>query len=356
MGWFWADTAPVAPHPVPRGNAGPPVRLASPSLKFLSNNVQPSCPMHKPSTTASSRLPTSPSTPQGACPYVPPDTPLPASSTSPPEKQGFLSRLNPLNNMFSELDNSRAEHQSQDLPLSREPSTIPKGDGSLWEYPSPQQMYNAMLRKGYTDTPADAVESMVSIHNFLNEGAWAEIMGWERRFSRGLAEGYKVCKRGEENANGALGVDPDDPFDTTTWTAADVPPPKLLRFTGRPTEPTPKSQILQWMGWAWPAKFETAPPFDRHDWYVERCGEKGCEEVRYVIDYYEGAPEPTGEPVFFLDVRPAVDTPRAAAERTIRWGTDVWWKATGGVVRELRKMEVERKKREGAEGEKRSYN
>jgi hypothetical protein len=32
MGWFWADTAPsapvaaVAPHPMPRGNAEPPVR------------------------------------------------------------------------------------------------------------------------------------------------------------------------------------------------------------------------------------------------------------------------------------------------------------------------------------------
>jgi hypothetical protein len=35
MGWFWADTAPsahvavapVAPHPMPRGNAEPPVCL-----------------------------------------------------------------------------------------------------------------------------------------------------------------------------------------------------------------------------------------------------------------------------------------------------------------------------------------
>jgi len=250
-----------------------------------------------------------------------------------------------------DLSNRPAENQSQALPLSREPSTIPKGDGSLWEYPSPQQMYNAMLRKGYTDTPVDAVESMVSIHNFLNEGAWAEIMGWERRFSRGLAEGYRVCKRGEENANEALGVSPEDPFDTTTWTTANVPPPKLLRFTGRPNEPTPKSQILQWLGWAWPAKFETAPPFDRHDWFVQRCGENGCEEVRYVIDYYEGAPEPSGEPVFYLDVRPAIDGPRSAAERTIRWGTDVWWRASGGVVRELKKVEQERKK---AEEEKRA--
>lgn len=241
-----------------------------------------------------------------------------------------------------DLSNKRAEHQSQDLPLTREASTIPKGDGSLWEYPSPQQMYNAMLRKGYTDTPADAVESMVAVHNFLNEGAWAEILGWERRFSSGLAEGYRICKRGEENANAAMEI--DDPFDTT-WKSKDVPPPKLLHFTGRPGDMTPKSQIMLWLAWAAPGTFTRNPPFDRHDWFVRRYGKDGTsEEVRYVIDYYEGDPEPTGEPVFYLDVRPAVDGPRSAAERMVRWGTDVWWRATGGVVREVKIAEAARKK------------
>lgn len=244
-----------------------------------------------------------------------------------------------------DLSNSRASEQKQDLPLSREASTIPKEDGSLWEYPSPQQMYNAMLRKGYTDTPVDAVESMVSIHNFLNEGAWAEVVGWERRFSRGLAEGYRICKRGEENANAMIGQ--DEPL-STAWTDKEIPPPKLLRFTGRPGDMTPKSQILQWLGAAWPSRFGTAPPFDRHDWFVQRCGPNGCQEVRYVIDYYEGDPEPSGEPVFFLDVRPAVDGPRSAAERVVRWGTEMWWTASGGVVREVQKMEAERKAKEDA--------
>lgn len=73
----------------------------------------------------------------------------------------------------------------------------------------------------------------------------------------------------------------------------------------------------------------TEPPFDRHDWYVSRkVGGKEA-EVRYVIDYYSGEPEPTGEPVFYLDVRPAV-TPTQAVERLMRWGGDVWWRATGG--------------------------
>ena len=52
-------------------------------------------------------------------------------------------------------------------------------------------------------------------------------------------------------------------------------------------------------------------------------------EIRYVIDYYSGEPEPTGEPVFYLDIRPAIDSPSAAVERMMRWGGDVWLRASG---------------------------
>ena len=77
----------------------------------------------------------------------------------------------------------------------------------------------------------------------------------------------------------------------------------------------------------------TEPPFDRHDWYVSRVHNGQEQQVRYVIDYYSGEPEVTGEPVFYLDVRPAA-TPKGAAERMIRWGTDVWWRGMGGDRRE----------------------
>lgn len=53
-----------------------------------------------------------------------------------------------------------------------------------------------------------------------------------------------------------------------------------------------------------------------------------------MIDYYSGPPEPTGEPVFFLDVRPAVDGPVTACERLIRSGCDLWFRGTGTKVRE----------------------
>jgi cytochrome c heme-lyase len=50
--------------------------------------------------------------------------------------------------------------------------------------------------------------------------------------------------------------------------------PTLLRFLGRPDTLSPAARMRSWLG---------GPlPFDRHDWYVDRCGS----EVRYVIDFY----------------------------------------------------------------------
>ncbi len=80
--------------------------------------------------------------------------------------------------------------------------------------------------------------------------------------------------------------------------------------------------------------FSTEPPFDRHDWYVSRTLPDGrVQERRYVIDYYGGGVQDTGEPVFYLDIRPALDTPSAAVERAMRWGGDVWHRASGGAAR-----------------------
>lgn len=240
-----------------------------------------------------------------------------------------------MNYMPKNISNERSASQTVSLPLDREPSTIPRGDGSgTWEYPSPQQMYNAMLRKGYTDTEAEAVPAMVSVHNFLNEGAWAEIADWEARFSGGLKRGWEISKRGEENAPVILEtLRRLERLKATSGTESKDP--SLVRFMGRPEEPTPKARIMQFMGWMWPSQYGAEPPFDRHDWFVRRVAPDGEErEIRYVIDYYSGPPEPTGEPVFYLDVRPAVDGPTAAAERLLRWGGDVWWRASGGSVRE----------------------
>lgn len=272
---------------------------------------------------------TKPSSRTGTCPVN-----HGQASAPPASSPSYVSKLNPLNYMPSFISNTREfdEHQAVSLPLEREPSTIPRGDGAgNWEYPSPQQMYNAMLRKGYTDTPAEHVEAMVSVHNFLNEGAWEEIREWERRFGSGLMKGWEESRRGEEGAalNAMLQSIRDDGKTDMSLE------PRLTRFMGRPNERTPKARMLAFMAKIYPSEFPDNPPFDRHDWFVERRQPDGSsKEIRYVIDYYSGPPEPNGEPVFYLDVRPAVDGPVSACERMMRWGGDVWWRASGGSVRE----------------------
>ncbi|KAI8871158.1 cytochrome c and c1 heme-lyase [Ramicandelaber brevisporus] len=200
------------------------------------------------------------------------------------------STLDPRNFMPSDLANQPQANQAIELPTERTVSSIPRvidpsesaavaaaGAGSgyaasaedtNWVYPSPQQFYNALVRKGW-ETPEEHVEMMVQIHNFLNEGCWDEVVQWERRFH------------------------PQDSEDV-----------KLLRLQGRPRDLSPKAWFM--------STFMGAPrPFDRHDWFVDRNGKT----VRYVIDYYEGEPEAPGVPVFHVDVRPAVDDPTSAWDR-----------------------------------------
>ncbi|THH30724.1 hypothetical protein EUX98_g3459 [Antrodiella citrinella] len=159
------------------------------------------------------------------------------------------------------LSQAPAENQTADLPVDREVSSIPRDSSAKWEYPSPQQFYNALVRKGW-ETPEEHVETMVQIHNFLNEQAWLEILKWEKK------------------------VNPAED-------------PQLARFKGRPGEISPKARFWLFAGWLLPSRFNSEPPFDRHDWIVKR-GQTG-EEVRYVIDYYSAPPEPDGSPVFSLD-------------------------------------------------------
>lgn len=208
---------------------------------------------------SASPRPAPPSNNESACPvkrspnspfYAPSNdatAPPPAAEAS-PSGGAAASRMNPLNYMFSFISQERAPNQTVDLPVEREISSIPRADGAEgnWEYPSPQQMYNAMLRKGYTDTPQDAVESMVAVHNFLNEGAWTEIVEWEQIFARGLKSGWDRCRLGNENLSMQLARE---------RLASDEEQPSLIRFQGRPRDLSPKARVLQALGWLYPAKY-----------------------------------------------------------------------------------------------------
>lgn len=180
----------------------------------------------------------------------------------------------------------RRAGQTVNLSTTRSLSRIPKGDytprhqlmtdddkGSEksrnWIYPSEQQYFNAMRRKGY-NPKEEEVGSILAIHNVVNERSWSEIHRWE-------------LFRGNRN-------------------------PRLIRFLGKPKELSPKAKFLTFIG--------RAPPFDRHDWIVDRDGQ----EVRYVIDFYEiDSPrknqEKGGNVPIHIDVRPALDSFGAVVDR-----------------------------------------
>lgn len=104
----------------------------------------------------------------------------------------------------------------QKVPIStaRVQSNIPKGGtDSTWLYPSPQMFLNALARKHKADdvTEHDA-ESMVAIHNNMNERTWNALLKWEERHRSTCAD------------------------------------PRLLRFRGRPDELSPKARLLSMFG------------------------------------------------------------------------------------------------------------
>ncbi|KAG8931218.1 holocytochrome c synthase [Tulasnella sp. 417] len=238
-----------------------------------SGSPPPGCPMHQ----------------KEAAP--PAAAKCPVQHDAPSESSG----LNPHNNMPNDLTHMPSPGQTMALPTERVTSSIPRpsspeedqaGSGR-WEYPSPQQFYNALVRKGW-ETPEEHVETMVEIHNFLNEEAWNEVLKWEKR-----------------------------------WSGSDETP-ELARLHGKPGQLSPKARMHLSLAWLLPSKFSNEPPFDRHDWVIRRPATG--EEVRYVIDYYSAPDNPDGSPVFSLDVRPALDSLGSVTQR-ISVATEEAWKS-----------------------------
>ena len=105
-----------------------------------------------------------------------------SSSASPAQCPTQPDALDPRNHIPT-LTQERVLSQTMDLPTDRTTSSIPRDAAGNWEYPSPQQFYNALVRKGW-ETPENQVETMVQIHNFLNEKAWEEVHKWEAHVNK----------------------------------------------------------------------------------------------------------------------------------------------------------------------------
>eukprot|EP01038_Epipyxis_sp_PR26KG_P007838 gene7838-10645_t len=193
--------------------------------------------------------------------------------------------INPDNKMPNDANQKPSPTQTQPLDTTRVPSSIPKGgtDDQTWVYPSSQMFWNALARKNKLEGVSEKdVDTVISIHNNMNENTWEQVLAWEKLNPR---------VKGREA--------------------------KLLRFTGRPDELSPKARLKMFFGH--PA------PFDRHDWIVDRGGN----EVRYIIDYYhdESMIEFDKTPKHLkdissmksiqVDVRPAIQSFKSILDRMI---------------------------------------
>ena len=161
------------------------------------------------------------------------------------------------------------------LPANNEVDTGHDKDSGRWVYPSQEMFFSAMRRKGHDAIPSD-MASIVPIHNAVNERAWKEIRDWE-------------AGRGSEKCGG----------------------PALASFAGDSKALTPRAR--------WNALLGYQAPFDRHDWVVDRCGQK----IEYVIDFYAGKGDGglagQGKGVsFYLDVRPKLNSWEGAKMRLFR--------------------------------------
>jgi cytochrome c heme-lyase len=156
------DHSTLAKHPQASSSSTPPascpVDHSSLTNSALSSSSTTSCPVDHASSSKSA------SASAAQCPVQHTET------------------LDPRNHL-PVLTQERSPSQTTDLPTERTSSSIPRDGTGNWEYPSPQQFYNALVRKGW-ETPEKEIETIVEIHNFLNEKAWEEVQKWESEVNR----------------------------------------------------------------------------------------------------------------------------------------------------------------------------
>ena len=230
--------------------------------------------------------PSFPHGPQGSKP-LDPETVKERTESACPVKGGskgteynvYSQPIDPTNNMPQVANQMPAPNQSQSLSTHRVSSTIPKGNAATtWTYPSPQMFYNALARKGKLgDTQESDMESVVALHNRMNESTWQQVVQWESLIG-----------------------------DAT---------PKLLKFQGRPSDLSPKATLKHWL-------LGHPLPFDRHDWTILRADGT---TMRYVIDYYY---QDASHNQLLTDVRPALDGLSALWGRAITMPWALWNQST----------------------------
>ena len=152
-------------------------------------------------------------------------------ASSPKSFNVYSEPIDPTNQMPYNPNQMPHPDQKEALSVERVVSSIPKGGtNETWSFPSPQMFYNALKRKGKDDNVAERdVETIVAIHNNMNERTWNMLLKWEAKYAKYACFIKLIC--------------------FNAYTLRICPNPKLLRFLGRPDELSPKARFKTWLGY-----------------------------------------------------------------------------------------------------------
>jgi len=148
-------------------------------------------------------------------------------------------------------------HNAHVIPGGRIPATGRgnSSDGADWVNPTPAELFRALRRKNKPIEEEDAW-SVAFVHSVVVDQTWAQILEYEELHKDECAE------------------------------------PTLHSFEGKYGQDSVKTKLFNIF-------YPQMVPFDRHDWYVDRCGKR----IRYIIDYY-ATEEPDGSQTYAIDARP----------------------------------------------------
>jgi cytochrome c heme-lyase len=162
-------------------------------------------------------------------------------------------------------------------------------DGKAWLNPSANQLYRSLLRKDKAIQAEDA-PAVATVHVAVTDNTWGEILTYEdlhKKSAVGANSGIQICMTSLLSQ-----------LMSALLLLRQCPSVSLSRFQGMDGIYSFKAKLMK--------PLFGMKPFDRHDWFVDRCGK----EVKYVIDYYaheEPDPHNPGETSidYFIDARPA---------------------------------------------------
>lgn len=154
-----------------------------------SNNVDiPTAPADKCPVDESTRLKWLAANKQAANPLT---NPIPTSSQSIPTQRPHL---HPAQLSEDRVISTIPRHADSSIPTLADPHAAKSyltPESPNWVYPSESQFYRAMERKNH-NPKAEDMQTIVPIHNAVNERAWKEVLDWEKGLGGDACGGVRL--------------------------------------------------------------------------------------------------------------------------------------------------------------------